>query len=149
MSPISKKPNRSISQTAKNPRISAKAHAAFAKYASAKTALANFTLANKKLLENYSELAKNLKDATDDVEKAYLAEIDAIGPKYQGFSVSQKRKINVEGLLKAYPDAGVLVKTTYSLTLPELEAAVKEEILPEEAWNDFVVYGNPTINVPK
>lgn len=149
MSLGSKRANKPISQTAKNPKIPPKAHAAFAKYESAKTALGNFILANQKTLENYFELTKNLKEATENVQEVYLAECEAIGPTYQGFSVSRKRKIDVLGLLEQYPDAGLIVETTYSLTLPKLEAAIKNDILPEKAWDEFVALGPPTITVPK
>ena len=149
MSPYSKKTNSKILQTSKSdPEMSMAAHAAFAKFEATKTALVEFIDANRRVLDDYKQHIKDYEEAIAEVSKAYLNEYEAIGESYAGFSVSKRRKLKVDELLKLHPDAAAYVRTEYKMNLSELDAAIKDGGIPEELYSQ-VVEMTLSIEAPK
>lgn len=148
MSGISKRPSSKILQPSRNPKISVKAHAAFAKVTETRGALNEFLSKNRKMLEDYRQHMKDYDEAVVAAQQAYINEIDVIGDSYEGFSVRKRRSLNVGKLLQLYPDAGMVVRTEYKMSLTEFETAIRDNVIPE-AMYDEVVEVTQSIDAPK
>lgn len=147
MSPISKPASKKIVQTP-NPKISVKAHAAFAKVTETQLALSLFTAKNLKIISDYHQHQRDYEDAVAEAQQAYLAEMDVLGPSYAGFTVETRRSLNLPRLLEVFPDAGMVVRTEYKMTIPEFETAIKDGVIPERIY-DEVIEVTKSVKAPK
>jgi DNA repair exonuclease SbcCD ATPase subunit len=110
---------------------------AVGRYESAKLALENFRQKHPHIMAQLDALRAELDESYNDAKTLYGDHYEAIGTSYAGFSVVQKRSVDVEKLIKVMPDLIAVLK--YTMPMPTFDQLCAEGAIPADLAEQVVL----------
>lgn len=121
--------------------IPMKFQSAFAKFESAKVAVAAFEQENRVLIEEYKRLMEHREATESEVKLLYKENADAIGPKYGDFKVVRPTSVDVDRLLELCPDVEPYVVVEKKLNKKDFDMLQKNGTIPDSVASKVEVPG--------
>lgn len=119
---------------------------AFRRLEDARAKYSEFYAENAKVIEECDQHRATVDACINDAKAAYAANVAVLGEQYEGFSVTKKRFVDADLLVKLMPDAFGLVKL--SMPVADLDKYVESGVIPEDLAGEVEGY-TQQIKAPK